>query len=413
MLRVPRYTRSNYQTIISTHYSAQDTSGWIDFADVIRGMSESFVASYSGVNASGTGAVIRDTPSLSTQKTGIPSLPTTKDLLVASKLLVPTLWSCSYFWWNIGKGTHNGIDILMPQGTPIASFSGWVVHKVQKRDGKKKDGGNLVVIKSPHVYRSYLHLDTIAVTPGQTIKAGQVIGTCGTTGNSTQYHLHLQVDKLTSKFQPYRSDSLVNIQANSLDPLPFLRQLTQSWWTSGAWTSTGTWSSSDLFSDMPTDTVYRAAITELVQKKIVTWSGWKIFPTDPITRGHFAIVAVRVMKLLGLDSSLPMVNTGGMPFVDIAGASADVYQSIEQLWQRWLMVGSGDTFRPGDPLRGVEAIAVLGKMVYRIQTSPDITPWYKNYVTAFTKYGLIPTSRAFVSKNITRQEMFRIIAAMI
>ena len=49
------------------------------------------------------------------------------------------------------------------------------------------------------------------------------IGTCGSTGNSTQYHLHLQVDMPKTAPNPHRSSSLTTIQQKTMDPLRALR----------------------------------------------------------------------------------------------------------------------------------------------------------------------------------------------
>jgi murein DD-endopeptidase MepM/ murein hydrolase activator NlpD len=39
----------------------------------------------------------------------------------------------------------------------------------------------------------YAHLDSISVEPGQCLVAGNVIGTVGSTGNSTGPHLHFEL----------------------------------------------------------------------------------------------------------------------------------------------------------------------------------------------------------------------------
>ncbi|NCQ82351.1 hypothetical protein GW750_06190 [bacterium] len=47
--------------------------------------------------------------------------------------------TCDYFFWNVGAGTHHGVDIILPQHTPIVSRTNGVVTRVKKRDGFSKN----------------------------------------------------------------------------------------------------------------------------------------------------------------------------------------------------------------------------------------------------------------------------------
>jgi hypothetical protein len=38
-----------------------------------------------------------------------------RECIIAIKLGLPSLWVCDYFFWNVGDGTHTGIDIIMPK----------------------------------------------------------------------------------------------------------------------------------------------------------------------------------------------------------------------------------------------------------------------------------------------------------
>jgi len=84
---------------------------------------------------------------------------------------------------------HSGIDIAASIGTPIqAWFNGTVIFA-----GTNGGYGNSVVIKQGDLSVRYAHLNSIAVSVGQTINQGQQIGTVGSTGRSTGPHLHLEL----------------------------------------------------------------------------------------------------------------------------------------------------------------------------------------------------------------------------
>ena len=85
---------------------------------------------------------------------------------------------------------HPGIDIGVPMGTPIrAAAAGHVV--LASYDGGY---GNLVVIDHGNsLATAYAHQSAMAVTVGQFVEQGQVIGYVGSTGFSTGPHLHFEV----------------------------------------------------------------------------------------------------------------------------------------------------------------------------------------------------------------------------
>ena len=85
---------------------------------------------------------------------------------------------------------HYGIDLSLRTGEPIkAMFDGRV--RVAKRAGAY---GNLVVVEHDNQLETYYaHLSRINVSPGDEIKAGEVLGLGGSTGRSTGPHLHLEI----------------------------------------------------------------------------------------------------------------------------------------------------------------------------------------------------------------------------
>jgi len=91
-----------------------------------------------------------------------------------------------------GKRRHEGIDIFARKGTPVVAATDGVVSNV----GTTRLGGKVVwVINQRFQSAYYAHLDKQLVKVGQLVKAGQVIGTVGNTGNAkhTPAHLHFGV----------------------------------------------------------------------------------------------------------------------------------------------------------------------------------------------------------------------------
>ena len=92
---------------------------------------------------------------------------------------------------------HTGLDIAAPLDTPVgAAAAGVVVLATSSVDahGNLVGYGNYVVIKhGTHYETLYGHLDKLLVTVGQTVKQGQVIGLCGSTGWSTGPHVHFEI----------------------------------------------------------------------------------------------------------------------------------------------------------------------------------------------------------------------------
>lgn len=124
------------------------------------------------------------------------------------QFLWPTFGRISaYFQSNdsVHKGHHDGVDIAAPFGTKIMAISDGVVkeirnscpHNYGKRGNCCGNGyGNYVIIdhgkdsKGTIYVAWYAHMQSVAVSAGQTVKKGQIIGYVGSTGWSTGSHLH-------------------------------------------------------------------------------------------------------------------------------------------------------------------------------------------------------------------------------
>jgi murein DD-endopeptidase MepM/ murein hydrolase activator NlpD len=87
-------------------------------------------------------------------------------------------------------GTHPGIDIAPPFGTPVGAAHSGVVTFVGWDDGY----GMHVEVRQPDGFvTTYSHLSAFAVAVGQPVVAGQWLGAVGSTGYSTGPHLHFEV----------------------------------------------------------------------------------------------------------------------------------------------------------------------------------------------------------------------------
>ena len=102
---------------------------------------------------------------------------------------------------------HTGIDLAAPIGRTVLAASGGTI-TYAAFDGPY---GQKIEITHPDGTRtSYAHLHHIDVEPGETVTAGDPIGTLGTTGNTTGPHLHFEL-------RPGPSDQPV-------DPLPWMAE---------------------------------------------------------------------------------------------------------------------------------------------------------------------------------------------
>ncbi|MGR6320208.1 peptidoglycan DD-metalloendopeptidase family protein [Micromonospora soli] len=102
---------------------------------------------------------------------------------------------------------HPGVDLAAPAGTPIvAAMDGRVT-----RAGWYGGYGNYTCIDhgradGQRLSTCYGHQSRLLVSPGQRVRAGQVIGLVGSTGASTGPHLHFEV----------------RLGGRAVDPLPWL-----------------------------------------------------------------------------------------------------------------------------------------------------------------------------------------------
>ncbi|HVZ16056.1 MAG TPA: peptidoglycan DD-metalloendopeptidase family protein [Terriglobales bacterium] len=101
-----------------------------------------------------------------------------------------------------GEGAfHRGIDISVGFGTPILAPADGVVTFV----GQESGYGRLIQIEhAQDISTRFGHLSAFAVTEGQHVARGQVIGYVGQSGRATGPHLHYEVWVHNSPVNPYK-----------------------------------------------------------------------------------------------------------------------------------------------------------------------------------------------------------------
>jgi murein DD-endopeptidase MepM/ murein hydrolase activator NlpD len=114
--------------------------------------------------------------------------PSTAPVAWVSPLPGARVTSCYGMRWGV---LHAGVDLAVSLGTPIhAVGAGTVVSAGWSYPGY----GISVLIDHGNGYLThYAHQARTAVTPGQRVTAGQIIGYEGATGDVTGPHLHFEV----------------------------------------------------------------------------------------------------------------------------------------------------------------------------------------------------------------------------
>ena len=120
--------------------------------------------------------------------------------------------------------THRGVDIPAPKGTPVRAAANGIVRVATEVYKQGFSGyGAVVVLEHNGVWTLYGHLNSVNVSVGQKVGAGQQIGTVGTTQffsddptrmDKIGAHLHFEVSP-----RKYPQES----EANRIDPVAWLR----------------------------------------------------------------------------------------------------------------------------------------------------------------------------------------------
>ncbi len=123
-------------------------------------------------------------------------VPSLESLGIPSIQVFPVQGRCSFSnTWHESRGTrqHEGVDIIAPRGNLIYAVVDGTITKVYNNASLTGNGVRLTMADGTYFF--YAHLDTIApnIAVGTAVKAGQILGTNGSTGNTGTPHLHFEV----------------------------------------------------------------------------------------------------------------------------------------------------------------------------------------------------------------------------
>jgi hypothetical protein len=100
---------------------------------------------------------------------------------------------------NVLQSLHTGLDLRVPFGEPIAaSNAGRVVMASDLYLG----GKTVIIDHGLGVFSTYGHMSKLLVKRGESVKKGQTVGLCGTTGRSTGPHLHWSFKIFNARIDP-------------------------------------------------------------------------------------------------------------------------------------------------------------------------------------------------------------------
>jgi murein DD-endopeptidase MepM/ murein hydrolase activator NlpD len=106
-------------------------------------------------------------------------------------------------WSGILPGIHHGVDIYVPEGTPVHAMASGRVRYA----GWMSGFGNVIWLEHRgNTLSVYAHLSRIDVRAGDRVSGRQVIGHSGSTGDASGPHLHFEVW----------------VAGRPVDPVPFL-----------------------------------------------------------------------------------------------------------------------------------------------------------------------------------------------
>lgn len=121
---------------------------------------------------------------------------------------------------------HNGIDIAVPEGTPVHSVAAGVVVYAGLRSGY---GWTVLVEHDNGMITLCGHNSKLMVVQGQVVKKGETIALAGSTGRSTGPHVHFEAwqsgNNITAAFMPGSTIKIASVAHASRQRIHFRKEV--------------------------------------------------------------------------------------------------------------------------------------------------------------------------------------------
>lgn len=139
----------------------------------------------------------RSSPIHPGQKLCLPEVGFGRDLPSVVLDAAPVRGSCRFAnSWQATRGggrLHAGVDLISPAGTPVVAAANGTLSR--QWTGAANSGNAWRLTTSSGTYFFYAHLASFAdgLSVGSNVRAGDVIGYVGSTGNAVSPHLHFEI----------------------------------------------------------------------------------------------------------------------------------------------------------------------------------------------------------------------------
>ncbi|MHB1154064.1 MAG: M23 family metallopeptidase [Eubacteriales bacterium] len=127
---------------------------------------------------------------------------------------------------------HPALDMVSDTGKNVVSLcdgvvrSSTILSRETDKTGTWTYGNYIIITAADYTQFLYAHLKQRFVNVGERVRAGQLIGVEGTTGNSSGSHLHLEIRKDGEKINPAEylglANKIMTVSAKACDFSPWV-----------------------------------------------------------------------------------------------------------------------------------------------------------------------------------------------